>query len=60
MKTNLTDEEMIIVLEVARLALANDRMFDRTAIDMDLDDKFLHKIKNKLEKYMANSSRPSI
>lgn len=49
----LTDSEMVVVLEVARIALHNKQMCDHLCDELDIHDDELQDLSDKLEKMMA-------
>ena len=49
---NLSDEELLVVLEAARIALSDGEMFYTLAAEMDISDSFMCEVRDKLEKEM--------
>jgi hypothetical protein len=49
----LTDSEMVLTLEVARLALHNHLMFNHLCDELDVADDVMQDLSEKLEKMMA-------
>ena len=51
------DEEMSIILELARLSLSDKNVYDRFADELDLSDDVLQELKDKIEKAINPPSR---
>jgi len=49
---NYTDSEMIIIKELARVALADAEIFDEMAEELDIKDDTLKALQEKIEKDM--------
>lgn len=47
-----TQEEQLIIMEAARISLADAEIFDYIADELDLDDEFLSNLRQKLEKIL--------
>jgi len=47
--TYFSDEEKTIIMELARLALADAETFDMVAEDMDISDEYLQYLRDKIE-----------
>jgi hypothetical protein len=52
LKHPLKDDELLIVFEAARIALADADVFDGIAESMDLSDKELRRVREKLSAFM--------
>lgn len=50
----LTQEEQLIIMEAARIGLADAETFDWIADELDLDDNFLVKLREKLQNILNN------
>ena len=47
-----TKEENLIIMEAARVALADAESFDNIANELDLNDDFLANLSEKLQKHL--------
>lgn len=57
MKHPFTDEEMVVLLEASRVALADEDVYWAIAEELDLSDEYLQSLGEKLTKYMNNDER---
>lgn len=52
LKTPFTDSELLALLEVARTALQDADIFVDMAVDLDISDKEMTELREKLEDYL--------
>ena len=50
---DFSDEDLLTLLETARLALERQRLFGQVAEILDLSEDYLHELANRLAKFMA-------
>ncbi len=50
-----SDEDLLTLLETARLALDKYRMFEQIAATLDVCEDYLHELANRLAEFMAGS-----
>jgi hypothetical protein len=46
---NFTEEEQVVILEMARIAMGDGFIFDEVAAALDLSDEYLIQLRDKVE-----------
>ena len=50
---DFSDEDLLTLLETARLALDKHRLFAQVAATLDVSEDYLHELANRLAEFMA-------
>lgn len=57
---DFSDEDLLTLLETARLALDKQHLFEQVAEILDLSEDYLHELANRLSEFMAAEDDPSV
>lgn len=53
---DFSDEDLLTLLETARLALDKHRLVEQVAATLDVSEDYLHELANRLAEFMAGST----